>query len=247
MTTETQEAETIPESRLLELKKVFESNFGLNLKGLILYGSAAGLEYRPDISDINVLAVLDSIDPGHNSFGRKAFREWIEANRVSPLFLTDEEISRAQDVFPMEFLEMQKRRRVLAGKDFLSGLTINPVNLRHQLEYELRGRLLMLRSWLTAGAEPEALERGLMKAFNSALIILKSLLRLEQQDVPEYSAAVIREACSRLKLEPGPVQAVLQLRLKAPPLDPEQVRAAASGLHEWMEDLAARVDRYDAA
>lgn len=242
-----QEAETVPETLLAELKKVFESNFGLNLKGLILYGSAAGLEYRPDRSDINVLAVLDSVDPGHAAFGRKAFREWVEAHRVSPLYLTDDEITQAQDVFPMEFLEMQKRRRVLAGKDFLAGLTIDPANLRHQIEYELRGRLLMLRSWLTAGADPEALERGLLKSFNSALIILKSLLRLEQQDVPEYAAAVIRDACSRLKLESAPVQAVLELRLKVPPLDAAQTRSAAAGLHEWLENLAERVDRYNPA
>ena len=234
-----------PDETLRQLGKVFASVLGARLQGLIVYGSAAGGDWRPGRSDINVLAVVDRVDPGDAAFEDRAFREWLAAHRVSMLTMTPAEIVGSQDVFPMEFLDMQRRRKVLAGKDFLQGLVIEPSNLRHQIEYELRHRLLRLRGALSEGAGGGALDRVLARTAVSALALLRGFLRLEQQVVPDSDDGVLRAACARLQLGSRPVEAALALRLRSRS-EPREARSAALGLHEWIEDFAERIDAYEA-
>lgn len=234
----------ISDSKAQETRKVFEGNFGPNLVGLIVYGSAAGSDFDPSRSDINVLAVMDRLEPSHESFSRLSFRAWLDENRVSPLYLTTEEVRKSQDVYPMEYLDMQKRRKVLAGKDFLSGLVIEPAHLRHQIEYELRGSLLSLRELMTRGGRSTDLETGLSKAFNSSCMLLKGLLRLEQQDVPETAAETIRAGCGHLKLPSAPLEGVLALRHMAIPPGDAQRRRAVEDLYTWLEGFLKFVDAY---
>lgn len=227
-----------------ELRKVFEGNFGPNLVGLIIYGSAAGADFIQNRSDVNVLAVLERLDPAHESFKRSSFRSWLDENRVAALYLTPEEVKKSQDVYPMEYLDMQKRRKVLCGRDFLAGLVIEPAQLRHQIEYELRGSLLGLRELLTQGVRGASLEQGLAKTFNSSCMLLKGLLRLEQQDVPETAAETIHAACGHLNLSPAALERALALRRKSLPSSDAELSRAVSDLYSWLEGFLKFVDTY---
>jgi len=59
---------------------------------------------------------------------------------------TQNELLNSIDVFPVEFLEMQQTRHLLAGTDCLADIEIHLDNLRHECEYTLRSTILKLRS-----------------------------------------------------------------------------------------------------
>lgn len=117
--------------------------FGDGLVSLTVYGSHAG--QRPDPGDpVTVLVVVRAVGreelSGYHAIAHRYVRRGIPA---PPLF-TEEFLRESADVFPLEFLAMKERRRVLAGRDVLAELPISAANLRHQVEFELKGKYLSL-------------------------------------------------------------------------------------------------------
>lgn len=127
------------------------------LLSAVLYGSAAnGDAYTPE-SDLNVLVVLKGFSLSDLSDLKKVIHRGRKHARIVPVFWTEEELHHALDVFPVEFLEMAGHHKVLYGGDILSGLKIDTQNLLHQVEFELRGKLLRLRGeWLDFEASPRS-------------------------------------------------------------------------------------------
>jgi len=72
-------------------------------------------------------------------------RWWREEGNPSPLLMTEDEVYRSADSFPMEFHDMQQRRRVLYGPDPIADLVVKDTHYRTQVEHELRTNLLRLR------------------------------------------------------------------------------------------------------
>lgn len=62
------------------------------------------------------------------------------------LLFTEEEISRGADVFPVEFLNIRHDYKIHYGEDLLKNINISKRNLRFQLEFEFRSKLIHLRS-----------------------------------------------------------------------------------------------------
>lgn len=68
------------------------------------------------------------------------------------IVLTEDDIQRGQDVFALKYLHMMKHADLLLGEDVLLTLTIDKQNLRDNLEFELRSKLIQLReSYLSFG------------------------------------------------------------------------------------------------
>lgn len=131
-------------SNLEKLVSKLESAFSGRLVSVLLYGSAAaGNSDR--FSDLNVLCVLKEITPRELANGEPILRWWREEGNPSPLLMTEEEVYRSADSFPIEFHDMQQRRRVLYGPDPIEDLVIKDTHYRTQVEHELRTNLLRLR------------------------------------------------------------------------------------------------------
>ena len=64
---------------------------------------------------------------------------------IVPMVFTKDEIKNAVDVFPVEFLNIKKRRTILYGEDILKDIEVSKEKLRHQLEFEFRSKLIHLR------------------------------------------------------------------------------------------------------
>ena len=90
---------------------------GDRLLSVILYGSAAAGEHNEHFSDLNVLCVLTRITPAELAALGPIFEWWRALGNPSPLLLSEEELRTSTDCFPIEFHDMQERRRVLFGKD----------------------------------------------------------------------------------------------------------------------------------
>jgi predicted nucleotidyltransferase len=116
-----------------------------HLQSVILYGSAATGEHNEHFSDVNVLCVLDQVTPTALADSEPIFKWWRALGNPPPLLLGEEELRTSTDCFPIEFHDMQERRRVLFGPDVIENLVIEKIFYRAQIEMELRAKLLRLR------------------------------------------------------------------------------------------------------
>lgn len=170
--------------------------FGKDLVSVMVYGSAAGREYKPGKSDINFMVVLS--ETGINRLDRAlgVVADWKKHNVATPLFLTEDYVRTSLDVFPVEYLNLKNNHQLVYGKDILEGLTFAPECVRLQCEREIKGKLLLLReAFLDTGGKRNRL-RGLvgesLKAFSA---IFGGLLYLNGQPLPERKRDVVRKIC----------------------------------------------------
>src|SRR2546425_9979785 len=77
---------------------------GEKLRGAALYGSAAGGEFHPAHSDVNVAFVFSTLGAAELSALTHANRTWRSARVVRPLLLSEESLRRSLDSYPLEYL-----------------------------------------------------------------------------------------------------------------------------------------------
>ncbi|MBU4221722.1 MAG: hypothetical protein KKA10_08890 [Euryarchaeota archaeon] len=70
----------------------------------------------------------------------------LKQGKEFPALFSKEELIQGVDVFPVEFLNIKSHHKILYGEDFLKDINISKKNLRHQLEFEFRSKLIHLRS-----------------------------------------------------------------------------------------------------
>jgi len=190
-----------------DLKKVFQAD----LISATLYGSAAGGEYKPGLSDINILVVVTQA--GLSALDRLApyYKIWRKKRIAPPLILSPEEIQGSLDSFPLEFLNMRLMHQTFHGEDPLEGLEINPADLRLQCERELRGKLLLLREAVVSSAgREEDLKYTALDSIKAFVAIFRGVLFLLGDDPgPAGADQVLKKAASRLNLKDGEVFSAL--------------------------------------
>jgi predicted nucleotidyltransferase len=151
----------------------------------ILYGSAARGDFIPGRSDINLMLVLDELNPAIlRSLGRH-FAAWRKSLAEPPLILSRPEWSRATDAFPIEITDMRLSYQVLRGADPLQGVQVDRADLRKALEREFRGKLLRLRQgYATYAPEPAALGSLGLQSAATILVLLRGVLTVIGRPVP---------------------------------------------------------------
>ncbi len=133
------------EALLKDLTGRLKTAFGNRLVSLILYGSASMGDRLDQISDLNVLCVLDRITTDELAKSEPVFHWWLDSGNPAPLLLTAEEVRTSADCFPMEYHDMREQRRVLYGTDVIESLQIETSTYRTQVEHELRSKQIRLR------------------------------------------------------------------------------------------------------
>src|SRR5262245_35765981 len=108
-------SQEIKSKSLQSLVTDLRSAHGDNLASITLYGSAASGEESDAGSDKNVLVVLKRLEVEDLRLARAATKAWKDARQPPPVFFAVDELKRAADVFPIEFLQMEQARKVLYG------------------------------------------------------------------------------------------------------------------------------------
>lgn len=224
-----------------------EGLYGEDLIAIFLYGSAASGEHIRGRSDINVGVVLRHLTPPLLRKATGHVRTWHRRGFASPLFLDPDFLHASLEAFPIEFLDMQERHRTLWGQDPFADLCVGRGNLRLQCEQELRGKLLKLRqTYVESAGAPRDLERVLMAALSSVVVLARTLLRLGGGD-PGGGAEVILE---RTRVRFGASTAALgrawqlkrgNIRLKRAEVEAlyQEVLEEVQGLLRVLDGLAA--------
>lgn len=189
------------------------STHGNNLASVILYGSAAAGDFVPNRSDYNILIALDHITPKDLREAHACVREWNRMGHPIPVYFTVSELKNAADVFPIEFHQMTEAHKVLYGVDVLEGLNISDKFLRHQIEFELRSKLLLLRrQYIPASSSVDGLKRLMGESLASFSALFRAVLLLHGVAPPSTKHEIIALTVSKLGLNGVPFEKIFNIR-----------------------------------
>jgi hypothetical protein len=190
------------------------STHGDNLVSVTLYGSAASsTDFVGDAADYNLLIVLKQITPADLRNAHGAVREWHKLGHPIPVYFTVSEIETAADVFPIEFHQMEKVRRVLFGTDVLADVKFSDENLRHQVEYELRSKLMLLRrQYIPASSSAEDLQSLMSSSLVTFASLFRAVLMLYGVEPPVSRRETTAMTAQHLKLDGKTFEKIFNIR-----------------------------------
>src|SRR2546421_6436524 len=219
---------------------------GENLASIVLYGSAAAGDHVEQHSDHNLLIALNRIASEDLRLSQNALRDWLRSGQPTPVYFTVEELKRAADVFPIEFLQMEKARRVLYGRDPFEFVEISQANLRHQTEYELRTKLIQLRRlYLPASTSDYKLCALMSDSLASFAALFRAVLILHGQEPPVSKADSVRATARLLELNESSFAQIFALRSKSKTLTEAEANNIFSTYMSQIERVIEAVDRID--
>ena len=230
-----------------EFARRVESALGENLVSLLLFGSAARGTHVEGRSDVNLLLIVKDASVTALHAATPAVAEWVKGGQPAPLIFADAEWRASTDVFPIEIEDMREAHRVVAGRDPFDGLTTRRSDLRTELEHEVRGKVLRLRTeYAAAAADGKALGRLLVHSAGTFFVLFRAFLRLTGGVPPAGHDALVRETSAAANLDPTVFDWVLAaLDGRNPPAlaayDP-----IAGRYVDAMEKLADYIDRMQA-
>lgn len=177
---------------------------GDDARALYLYGSALRGDFDPKRSDVNLLLVvralgierLEALAAASAKLPKPALES--ARTRYRPLILPEMQLLDSADVFPMDLLDLARRRALLWGADVLAGIVIERADLRRHCEYELRTKLVGLRqAYLQSGGGPAPSQELTVRAAAGAATLYRHLLTLageSDEGTPEALARAVGAA-----------------------------------------------------
>jgi hypothetical protein len=235
-----------PEEIFPEITGDYRNIFGEDLISIILYGSGAGEDYVPGKSDLNFLIMLtergiEGLDMVLETVGR-----WRKRNVAIPLFMTRDYLAGSQDAYPIEFLNMRRSYLVVTGEDVLAPLAFDPRHIRLQLERELRGKLLHLRSgYLATGGKPRKVRELIGASLTAFVSLFGALLCLKNLEIPKRKRAVIAAAGMAFGVDAAVFLRCEEIRGKTDRFSPAEVLAVFRDYLKEVNRLCEMIDRME--
>jgi hypothetical protein len=196
-----------------ELVNRLQSVQGPNLVSVVVYGSAIAAPGNPKRSDYEVMIITRRLAASDLRQFRPILKWWAGVGYPMPVFFTAEEFVDSLDVFPIEFRQMKRAYQVIYGQDLLTGREAAKDHLRWQTEYELRGKLLRLRSLALPASESARDMQGLMtESIVSFVRFMRPILEIMGEEPPLGRLATVREVGERLNVDTAPLVRALHLR-----------------------------------
>ena len=111
-----------------------------------MFGSAVRGGFGPGHVEANLLLIVKDASTTALRPIERAIADWVKRRFPAPLIFTEREWRASTDVFPIEIEDMREAHELLRGDNPFDGLATNRAHLRHELEREIRGKLLQLRA-----------------------------------------------------------------------------------------------------
>jgi hypothetical protein len=197
---------------------------GKNICSIAVYGSAAGSDFVPKKSNVNLLIVCERVELSDLkrcfSLVKKGGRNRI----VAPLFLTRRHMETSSDVFPIEFLDMRDFHQVIYGQSVFEGLEIGTENLRLECEEQLKGKLIRLRQvYLENGGKAKPVQAVLIESLSSLIPAFRGMIRLIGKEVPEAGIQVIDAVGQEFGVDAAILSRVLNMSIGKAKLDKNEI------------------------
>jgi len=160
--------------------------------------------------------------------------------------MTRSYLAGSQDSYPIEFLNMKRHYKVVSGEDVLAPLAFDPQHIRLQLERELRGKLLHLRSGYLATEGKANKIRDLIGASLTAFVSLFSaLLCLKKLEIPKGKRDIITAAGTAFRFDAAVFLKCEEIRRKADHFSSAEVQSVCRDYLKEVGRLCELIDRMD--
>jgi hypothetical protein len=206
-------------------------------------GSALTQDFNPKTSDINSVFVLHKMDlqfledfaPLGIKYGKK---------RVSaPLIMTPDYIKGSLDVFPIEFLNIKILHYTVFGEDIFDDLEINPSDLRHQCERELKVKLIGLRQgYLSSSGNAKILTEGFMNTIAGYIPLFRGIIVLYDQQAPKDYNKVLTTLQEMSGVNTAVFRTVLNLKKERKKFSIQKLNTLFEDYYRAIEKLGDLVD-----
>lgn len=196
----------------------FKVEFRKNLVSAIKFGAEA----EPD----NILFVFHEINPAVLLSIRKILKKHRSNMPVVPLSFTKKEILEGADVFPLDYLDIKYPHQLLYGTDVINQIKFDKKAIRHQLEFEVRSKLIHLREhyiWMKSHDELRAL---LWSTLPSILPLLYGMLYLKNIEPPDELEFLFSSIKDEFNLNVGILRKMKQLK-----------KASDAELHIYVKEI----------
>jgi hypothetical protein len=234
----------VDESQLKKFVEQLHSAHGDNLSCVLLYGSAATGQEGIINSDYNLLVALKRISPDDLKRAQPSMSRWREMGNPLPVFFTERELTAAVDVFPIEFNQMRRSRKVLYGNDPFTNLHISNQNLRHQIEYELRTSLLRLRRlYIPASVSSEKLSTLMVESLSTFATLFGSILMLHNEELPVDKHQSVRDGARLMELKEEVFERVFSLSTRG--VKSLKQEEATTLFAEYMDEIEKAIEKVD--
>ena len=228
---------------LKQLIEKLTQAYGDRLVSVVLYGSAAVGDHHGRYSDINVFCVLKQVSLPELRDSESVFTWWRELGNPAPLLMSESEVHRSTDSFPIEFHDIQERHRLLHGADIVSTLAVDDTFYRAHVEHELRAKLLRLRE-KAAGVlgDKTLLLRLMADSVSTFCVLTRHVMRLRGMEAPWAKRDIIEQAQDKLGIDGRPFRLLIDLREEK--VKPRELDAS-SLLDSYLKEIDAVIDSVD--
>ncbi|MDD5723249.1 MAG: hypothetical protein PHY29_05855 [Syntrophales bacterium] len=193
-----------PEEIFSDITGDYREIYKAGLISVILYGSAAGSDYRPGKSDLNFLIVLSEEAIDHLDRALKTVSRWRKKGVATPLFMTKPYIASSLDSYPLEFLNLQKGYLLVSGEDVLKDISFEPCHLRLQCEREIKGKLLLLRErFLETEGKTRRVQDLIAESITAFISIFGGLLYLKCVAIPSSRREIVEALAREFPVDAG--------------------------------------------
>jgi hypothetical protein len=215
---------------------------GDNLEALVLYGSAAGDDFDPEFSDLNVLCLVRRLDAPALRALAPVLRWWRDQKQPDVLLFSNDELRAAADVFAIELHDIKERHKTLFGADPFQAFGV-PMQLHNsQVERELRQKTLQLRqSYLHAAGDKHSVIKLLGTSVSTFITLFRHALIAFGDQTPRDRHEAARRAGKAFAFDPATLETILAMREKRQ--DVEDVDSLFASYLAIIEKVTNEVDR----
>jgi hypothetical protein len=231
------------ETALKEFVERLQGAATTNLVSVVLFGSAASQDFHPEFSDVNLLCVLNSTSVDALRSIAPAVEWWTAKKYSIPLIFGYQELGAAAAAFPIEFIDIKNRHRVLFGPALLQDVNIPVGRHRIQLEHELRSKLLLLRQhYLLASGDQEKVLHLMMKSISSFITLFRHADLALGGKPPDSKRKVVETVAERFRIDPGPFFDLLSVREKHATASSIDIATTFAAYLQSIERVSAAVE-----
>jgi predicted nucleotidyltransferase len=220
---------------------------GDELYSVLLYGSAAKDNFFAGSSDINLLVLVKDVTPKIMQKTASIIKGFKVRNKIDTFLADTDDIMNSADVFPIRFLDIRNHHILLYGQDVFNGIEIEDINLRLDLEGQMRNMVRNLRqSYILSNYTSQELRDILIENFSRLSCLLTAMLHLHEIKPPPKKQELIRKASKEFKLDLTVFEDIVQLKSGGNNLPITKMQSIYNEYIEVVDKIVEITDKIDA-